>query len=215
MVPLGFLTSPAHWWPRFTLLLVVILTIVCAWGLADLRYDHNLLNLQPRGIASVELEHQLIEGADKSVWFALSISHSRDEIRARKARFEQLPTVSHTEEIVSLLPDVDATKMHEMGNIRRVLALLPEQVPQLPAGDVNRVLQLLTQLLRILPEDDASWRDQATQVSRSLASLEPGLASRRLSLFQQQAAIELVDRLKELRAFSDPAPPRLEDLPRR
>jgi hopanoid biosynthesis associated RND transporter like protein HpnN len=214
IVPLRFLIAPVHWWPRLTLAIVIVLTIACGCGLPGLRYDHNLLNLQPRGIASVELEHALIDRADKSVWFALSMSHSRDEIRARKARFEQLSTVSHTEEIVSLLPEVDPSKTQAVSDIRRVLALLPELVPQLPAGDAPRVAQLLSQLLRILPEDGAAWRDEAQQAATTIAALEAGAASRRLSLFQQQAAVELVDRLKELREFADPLAPRLEDLPR-
>lgn len=214
VVPLGFLTSPAHRWPRLTIILMVLLTALCGLGLTNVRYDHNLLNLQPRGIASVELEHKLINRADKSVWFALSMSPSRDEIRARKARFEALPTVSHTEEIVSLLPEVDAGKTRAIGSIRRVLALLPEQVPQLAAGEPQRVAQLLGQLLRILPDDGALWRKPASSVIQSIGQLESGVAARRLSLFEQQAAVELVERLTELRAFADPVAPRLEDLPR-
>ena len=52
-------------------------------GLGRLWYDHNQLNLQPLGLESVQLEERLLEKTDQSIWFALSISDSPEELLAR------------------------------------------------------------------------------------------------------------------------------------
>ena len=73
-------------------------------GLSRLWYDNNLLNMQAEGLESVALEKKLLAECNQSVWYALSIADSREELLARKAQFLQLASVERTEEIVSLLP---------------------------------------------------------------------------------------------------------------
>ena len=73
-------------------------------GLHDLRYDHNLLNMQPEGLESVEVERRLLRDCDQSVWYALSMADSREELLERKGRLVLLPTVERVDEIASLVP---------------------------------------------------------------------------------------------------------------
>lgn len=212
IVPMRFLTWPMHVMPKLTIAAVLAATVLCGLGLTRLRYDHNLLHLQPRGLASVELEHTLIERADRSVWFALSMSPTRDELLERKAKFEQLTTVAHTEEIASLLPEDDPVKETSLDRVRQVLALAPDEVPQLAAADSRRV-QMLLHKASSLARDEAASSLLASLAAR-IQQRAAGEASARLSNFQQQAAVELVQRLRTLRGFADPAPPRRDDLPR-
>ena len=79
-------------------------TAVVSVGLGRLWYDNNLLNMQAQGLESVALEKKLLAECNQSVWYALSIADSREELLARKAEFLKLPSVERTEEIVSLLP---------------------------------------------------------------------------------------------------------------
>ena len=60
--------------------------------------------MQPVGLESVELERKLLAESNQSVWYALSIADSREELLARKAEFLKIDSVERTEEIVSLLP---------------------------------------------------------------------------------------------------------------
>ncbi len=62
----------------------------CRWGLTRLWYDNNLLNMQAVGLESVELERKLLAECNQSVWYALSIADSREELLARKAEFLKL-----------------------------------------------------------------------------------------------------------------------------
>jgi predicted RND superfamily exporter protein len=84
---------PVHSWlepvmrhPRFVALAAVAATMAVASGLHDLDYDHNLLNMQPDGLESVEIEKKLLSECDQSVWYALSIADSQEELLERKRR---------------------------------------------------------------------------------------------------------------------------------
>ena len=96
--------------PRFTLAVSLAATAFLALGLSHLWYDNNLLNMQAEGLESVELERKLLSECNQSVWYALSMADSREELLARKEKFLQLPSVERTEEIVSLLPVSDEVK---------------------------------------------------------------------------------------------------------
>src|SRR5262249_32028697 len=69
---------------RRGLVLGVGLVLVVALGLCALRvrYDHNLLHMQARGLESVEWETTLIDHTAGASWHALSYRSSREEALA-------------------------------------------------------------------------------------------------------------------------------------
>lgn len=112
---------------------IVALSATVLPGAAWVFYDHNLLNLQPKRLASVEWEHVLLQRSDRSVWFAVSMADSPEQLRALKERFELLPSVERTEEILSLMPESMAESQRLITALRDRLAALPTAVPLLPA----------------------------------------------------------------------------------
>ena len=126
---------------------MVALAIVILPGAAAVRYDHNLLNLQPKRLASVEWEHVLLTRADRSVWFAVSMADSADQLKSLKGRFELLPSVERTEEIVSLMPASTPASRQLIATLRERLGRLPATVPLLPAVAPSELHQELGRLL--------------------------------------------------------------------
>ena len=118
----------------------LVLTLVIGSGATRIRYDHNLLNLQPRHLESADIERQIFARLNDSVFFAVSICPTRQELRARKARFEQLYVVARTEEIASLLPDSPPEQVRRIEQISRQLATLQEKPRAMPI-DVLRLKQ--------------------------------------------------------------------------
>jgi predicted RND superfamily exporter protein len=96
--------------PRLLLVVTLGMTAGFALGMTRLEYDHNLLNLQPEGLESVELEKKLLSKSDQSVWFALSVADSREDLLAMKQKFldgiesGRIESVQRIEEIASLIP---------------------------------------------------------------------------------------------------------------
>ena len=209
--------APLLRFPRTMLVIAVIFCLLIALGLPKLRYDHNLLNLQPAGLASVRLERKLLAEANQSIWFALSIAESREELLRRKRQFLQLASVDRTEEIVSLLPADHGEKRSVIARIQRRLEMIPERpplIPETPPEKLGRELaEAHAQLVRADPSGRATRR-QIEQIRDVLRQMAPSACYARLSDFQQRMAGDLLSRLHTLRAMANPEPPKLTDLPR-
>jgi len=209
MLPMAALCRPASHWPRLTLLVTIGVTAGLAWGLTRLRYDHNLLNLQPRRQESVAIARRLATHTDRSGWFAVSMHRTRHELLERKRQFESLSIVKATEEIASLLPEPDAERQNLIAQLQDRLAQLPEHPPLLPVVDQQTLLSGVEQALARPASADDRWRSVLTR----LEQLSAHEYFEHISRWQQTSARQLLDALHRLRAMSDPTAPQAADLP--
>jgi uncharacterized protein len=203
--------------PRTAMALTMVVAAVVAAGSVNLRYDHNLLNLQPRHLESADIERQLFTKLDDSVWFGVSICSSRDELRRRKAAFEQLPIVAKTEEIASLLPDRTATDAGRIETLCRQVHALPEKPPQVATVDLVRLKDEVARAQELLARETPYETTATTQLAKLRGALEVLPAEQAAAgLAQGQAALcaRIVAQLAPLRGLADPLPPRLDDLPK-
>jgi uncharacterized protein len=210
-LPVQSWLAPMFAAPRRCLIAAVAATVFLALGGSRLWYDHNLLNLQPVGLESVELERKLLAESDQSSWYALSIADSPEELLARKARFANLPSVERTEEIVSLLPVDVAAKRPIIERIGARLKSLPEQPEMIPLtapADLDRLLARIERLAAGSAEGQG-----VAALRRTLAEVRLADGYERQSRWQQQSASELLQRLRALAAMTNPEPPQWSDLP--
>lgn len=201
--------------PLLTLTFSVAATAGLSVGISQVWYDHNLLNLQPDGIESVELERKLLTESDQSVWFALSIADSREELFARKEQFLKQPSVERVEEIASLLPVDHEQKRPIIERIGQRLVHLPERPPEIPVdppAELGQALARAQVLVSNIPAaaDIARQLEQARDALRRLTAED---CSERLRACQHGMASDLLSRLIKIRAMANPDPPKLTDLP--
>jgi len=214
-VPVHAWLQPVFRHPRIVILAGVAGTMVLAGGLHELRYDHNLLNLQAEGLESVAVEKKLLEECDQSVWYALSIADSREQLLERKAKLVALPCVERVDEIASLLPVDEELKRPLIERIRGRLATLPERPPEIPVDRLDALGETLA-----WAQGEASKRPgglrTAWHLERARDSLRrkgPEECYRSIATFQQRAAGDLLSRLHALAGVADPEAPALADLP--
>jgi len=201
--------------PGLVLGLAVAATVVVAVGIGRLTYDHNLLNMQPVGLESVALEHKLLAETKDSAYYALSIADSPQEALARRDRLLQLPTVEKVEEIVSQFPAEDPQKTAVIDRLRRRLADLPQQAPQIPVAapqELGHMLQVAQSFMDQTPHA-AAFQQQLEKIGGLLSRLPQAEYYSRLSEYQQRMAGDLLARLRMLQAAANPEPPQLSDLP--
>jgi hopanoid biosynthesis associated RND transporter like protein HpnN len=213
---------PVHSWlaplmrhPRFVALAGVACSLALVGGLHELEYDHNLLNMQADGLESVAVEKKLLTECDQSVWYALSIADSREQLLERKAKLEALPSVERIDEIASLLPVDEELKQPTIARIRARLAALPERPPEIPVDRLDALGETLGWAQGEAAKRPGGLRT-AWHLERARDSLRtkgPEECYRALAAFQQRAAGDLLSRLHALAAVADPAPPALDDLP--
>ncbi len=201
--------------PRLTLVGTIGLTAFVSLGLTRLWYDNNLLNMQAAGLESVALEKKLLAECNQSVWYALSIADSREELLARKAQFLQLGSVERTEEIVSLLPVDLELKQPIIERIQQRLARLPERPDLVSVDRPERLGQALGQVQEVMARSrtDEKCVRQLEIVRDLLRRMPLSDCYAQLSRFQQEMAGDLLSRLHILKSICNPEPPALSDLP--
>ena len=213
---------PVHEWlapiarhPRFVALAAMAATMALASGIHELDYDHNLLNMQAEGLESVAVEKKLLAECDQSVWYALSIADSREELLARKEQLTKLATVERVDEIASLLPVDEELKRPFIERIRGRLAGLPERPPEIPIDRLDGLGETLA-----WAQGEASKRPGGLRTAwhlerarETLRRMGPHECFQSLAAFQQQSAGDLLTRLHSLAAVADPESPKLDDLP--
>jgi hopanoid biosynthesis associated RND transporter like protein HpnN len=202
--------------PKLTMGLALVVAAVVAAGGINLRYDHNLLNLQPRHLESADIERQVFTRLDDSVWFGVSVCTSREELHSRKAAFEQLPLVAKTEEIASLVPSPGPVEAARIEKLCRLIAAMPEgraQSTQVePHGLSLEIARAQDLLIRETPYETAAGV-QLAQLREAVSATPPDQIAARL--VQGQLALQRsIAQLAPLRGLADSHPPRIDDLPK-
>ncbi len=207
--------APFAIFPRVTLITTLAFTAVVAVGLNRLWYDNNLLNMQAEGLESVALEKKLLAECNQSVWYALSIADSREELLARKAQFLKLGSVERTEEIVSLLPVDIEVKRPIIQRIQERLATLPERPPLIMVDRPEKLGQVFGHAQNLLAQGRADEKcvRQLEIIRDVLRRMPLSDCYAQLSRFQQEMAGDLLSRLHILKSIANPDPPTLTDLP--
>jgi len=214
-VPVHAWLAPVFRHPRIVLLAGMAATLAMAGGLHELTYDHNLLNMQPEGLESIAVEKKLLEECDQSVWYALSIADSREQLLERKARLVALPCVERVDEIASLLPVDEEVKQPLIERIRGRLAALPERPPEIPVDRLDALGETLGWAQAEAAKRPGGLRTawHLERARESLRRMGPEECYRALAAFQQRSAGDLLSRLHALAGVADPQPPALADLP--
>ncbi|MCG8586102.1 MAG: MMPL family transporter, partial [Pirellulales bacterium] len=201
--------------PKLSLAVGLVITIGLGLGTPLLWFDHNLLNLQAEGLESVRWEQKLIHESDQSVWYAVSLASSREELLERKQAFQQLPSVERVEEIASWLPQVDGGNTGVIRELGRQLSSLPDEPDRIPVASPAQLFQAIAQCERVvagvgsMPEVAAKLQRLRTQ----LATLSGAEYYQRITWLQQSTAEDLLKRLRLLGSAAAPTPPSFDDLP--
>jgi hopanoid biosynthesis associated RND transporter like protein HpnN len=198
--------------PRLVLAVGAVLLIACGASALRLAYDHNLLNMQPRGLDSVAWERKLIDRAAGATWDALSTARTRDEALALRARYEALPEVGKVVEVASLVPADQDRKLPVVRAIREKLGTLPpaDNVPP-PRASSPAVVGTLATRLAAVAAGDAALADAAARLAAGVAA-SPDAAGR-LRQFDRRLGTDLAAELHKLRDVARPAPVTPDDVP--
>jgi hopanoid biosynthesis associated RND transporter like protein HpnN len=201
--------------PRFALIATAVLTCILALGIGRLKYDYNLLRLQPAGLESVELEQKLLSETKESVYFALSMVKTPQEAALLKEKFLKLPMVERVDEVATRLLNNENEKKPIIERIRSRLAGLPERPPQIRVASPMELGQSFSAVQPLLAANVqmAKFQQQLLEIRSLLDRLPEAEYRKRLSEYQQRVAADLLERLHLLQSVANPVPPQSSDLP--
>ncbi len=184
---------------------------------SKVKYDSNLLNLQARGVPSVELQHRVFEQSEGSLLYAVSLANSPEKVRQLRERFLALPTVGKVEELASVMPKYPASETQVY--IVQLQALL-SRVPAVPAPDrpvsfaeVQPGFERLSAVLKELSDPEAQRAVEAIDVFiKSMSAIPIPNQMELLTGYQQAMRIALQTQFQMLSQVTDTTPV-LESLP--
>lgn len=161
--------------PRAVVTITAILCAASIYPLLETRFDYNLLNLQAKGLESVEYAYKLMRSKENSGYFAVATAGSAAEAQELTRRLEALPAVDHVVSLLSLVPDHQPEKLAELAALRRELA----DVNPVPYDEDLQVMALPTvfenfrnAVVRLNERLVAERRPEARQIGAFLATLD-------------------------------------------
>jgi len=121
-----FLGTACSWMGKrylFTLFVSVLLTAFFVLSGLKIKFDHNYMNIEPKGLTSITLQDTVMEKFDMSMDYALIITSNPEESRLLGKKTRGLGTVAMTEDISLYLPSFEQQE-ERMPQIKEVLESL-------------------------------------------------------------------------------------------
>lgn len=225
--PLLFVRHPA-----LTLTIAGLLTAASLAAIFTMKFDYDLLKLQPRSAESVKWQHRIVDDGKQSIWAAMSVAPTMEEARARAEKFRRLPTVGGLGGVGLLFPADDAEKTALLVHTRESLGEALHEAASPPVttapaepsrgGDLFAKLAGFRTLLRLssisgVPagvkpalDELAATLDRIGALGQKLA---PDLRQARLERLRTVYADWRRDSATQIVALTDPSPLKFDDLP--
>ena len=96
--------------PKSVLIVAVLLSALAYPGLQKVGFNYNLLDLQAKGLESVEYEHKLINESDESTWFAVLTRPDIESVMTLTRQLKSIPSVGRIDSILNFLPQGQTEK---------------------------------------------------------------------------------------------------------
>ncbi len=175
------------------------------------QFDYNVLNLQSKGMPSVETELRLLRADVESTLFAAIVCDDIKQVRDLQERLSKLPSVATVHSIAELIPEQQDQKAEIIRGIQRELGSVRFEIPPSDPADAELVLRSLAslrlranQLLRTATERGDSASEAAlkplvettTQTRAKLQTLEPSELQQRLAKYEKRFYADLQAQLQ-------------------
>ena len=108
-----FLGNLTVWLGRryvFTIATSIVITVLLVWAATKITFDHNYMNIEPKGLTSIILQDTVLEKFDLSMDYALVLTDDADQSRAYAKKYRELGSVAVTEDISVYLPSEEEQK---------------------------------------------------------------------------------------------------------
>ena len=144
--------------PRLVVAATAALSLICLWPTLTMRFDYNLLNLQAKGLQSVEYAYKLMRSKENSGYFAVVQARDQAEAKQLTERLERLPAVDHVVSLAALVPDDQKAKLAELAALKQVM----DQVKPVPYEENLQPMAL--------PAVFENFRDRVEKLNNALVA---------------------------------------------
>jgi hopanoid biosynthesis associated RND transporter like protein HpnN len=214
--------------PVTVTIITVLLTAISLTQFHKVHFDYNLLDLQSRGLPSVVFAQKLIDSKpEKSLIFGVVIADTPKQALDLEKKLRGLSTVTNIDSMAPYLTEDPAPKLKLIHQIKQQIAPLRfEPVDDLPVkleqlssmlwysyGDFGQVAENVPADETGLRQQLASLRETINDLRKQMLGMDPALAARQLTAFQQALFNDVHDTFETLREQDDTSGMRAQDLP--
>ena len=212
--------------PKLVLIILLAVTLLGLPGLFKVRFNYNLLELQARGLESVEYERILIETADESTWYAIISAKTLEQVRSLTKKFMAIPSVGRVESVLDFIPSGQEEKSAQYRKAAMALENVPDQLPPerpLHADKFRVALHRLSESLENLEEKlfVAGAGQALALVGKNMAALDSALEQlerypervSRLEGLEAAMGRDIITSLEQLKRWFGAKPVTPENLP--
>ena len=132
--------------PGWALLILIAITLAGLPGLLKVHFNYNLLELQARGLESVEYERTLIEESDESTWYAILTADNLKDAKRLTKTLEEMPSVGKVESILDFIPTKQARKSAIYEEAAKALEHIPANALPSPPLNPEQLIRALSRL---------------------------------------------------------------------
>ncbi len=184
-----------------------------------IKYDYNLLNLQAKGVDSVDWQDRIFRESKNSLLYAVSLADSPERARELKRQFEELPSVRKVEELATHLPSTSPKETSLL-----IQAVHSEVARLAPVKYEPRIVnpealgQLIERLFQSLSRNEQPWAKTAAAALDEFLDRFEGLPVENqmkfLNEFQARMNFSLHAQLQAMADASNHEPITLDDFPK-
>jgi len=88
----------------FTLILSLLITVLLIWQASHIKWDYDYRNMEPKGLASIDLMDTIMEKFDLGMEYSLVLTDSIEESNRLSEKYREEGTVALVEDISLFLP---------------------------------------------------------------------------------------------------------------
>jgi hopanoid biosynthesis associated RND transporter like protein HpnN len=209
--PLRF-ARPIRW-------ITVVLTLGACVLVTKVQVDFNPLNLRDPNSESVKTFKYLLQSKDTSPMTLASLAASEAEVKDKKARFEQLPTVDKVVSILDFIPENQEAKLAAIEDLALIVGPAVENFPPVKAGgaSLDALVSFDETLVKVLakgPNATIEALHNALQADiDQLRQQAPETAQSQLDKLQTSLLSALPSTIRKLQSSLQPETVSLETLP--
>jgi predicted RND superfamily exporter protein len=137
-------------WPRVTVWVAFAMTVVSLLAITRMRFDYNLMALQPRGVDSVEWQQRIARFGGRSIFAAVCIVDDAATAERLTVALRELETVQEVGGAGLLFPEADDKKVHRLRQARDRLGssldLIHDEADAAPPTSADAMLERLMSL---------------------------------------------------------------------
>ncbi|HZE20765.1 MAG TPA: MMPL family transporter, partial [Desulfobaccales bacterium] len=189
------------------------------FSLFHVRFDLNPLHLQNPHSQSVIWEMKLLRESKYSTTYGTLAANSIEDLKAKSAALEKLPTVAHVESVLSFLPDHVKEKRPELEALEPVLTSIefPKTItsfskPKDLATILGRINFKMAEAAKHLEKEKAATKAQVEEthllINKIIPLLKPASnpqVDTRLRYFESHFFADLHDKWNLLRSYEKSA----------